>query len=222
MWWALPYNESDARQRFGFSTEPLPVFLCDPGNGAERFERVLARVDGKMLWFDGPDILANPKHSEWLRDTSTNVEQMERFLPGLAGSERSALLFWQIRQIEVNNSLSDLDQAKMKSIGKFSNSQKGDWLRQEARRILLEHALQHELAKADATLLSFSEVPSTDDSVGYLMVEWSEGGNRQRYRTTIDPDLTIISSGICLSGRERNFDLTSLVSVMVDSPWYEV
>src|SRR5450432_2541827 len=57
MWWALPYNESEARQRFGFSTEPLPVFLCEPANGAQRFERVVARVDGKTLWFDGLDVL---------------------------------------------------------------------------------------------------------------------------------------------------------------------
>src|SRR5258707_1015301 len=62
-WLALPYNESDARQRFGFGREPLPVFLCDPTAGAERFERVLARVDGRMLWFEGPDVLADPIHA---------------------------------------------------------------------------------------------------------------------------------------------------------------
>src|SRR5262245_1694022 len=31
LWWALPFNESDARQRFGLDGgAPLPVFLCDP------------------------------------------------------------------------------------------------------------------------------------------------------------------------------------------------
>ncbi|MBA2679395.1 MAG: hypothetical protein H0U76_13475, partial [Ktedonobacteraceae bacterium] len=38
-WWAIPFNESDARQRFGFNAEPRPVFLCDPTDGAGRFER---------------------------------------------------------------------------------------------------------------------------------------------------------------------------------------
>src|SRR5579875_573527 len=33
-WLALPYNDSDARQRFGFGVELLPVFLCDPTGGA--------------------------------------------------------------------------------------------------------------------------------------------------------------------------------------------
>src|SRR5947207_6837557 len=35
MWWAIPFNESDAKQRFGFGAEPRPIFLCDPTNGAE-------------------------------------------------------------------------------------------------------------------------------------------------------------------------------------------
>ncbi len=220
-WWALPYNESDARQRFGFSAEPLPVFLCDPGNGAERFERVLARVDGKTLWFDGPDALTDPTHAEWLRDTAANMEQMERFLPGLAGSERLALLFWQIRQVELNNLLSKNERTQMRGVGQQTRAQQRDWLRQEARRTPLERALQRALAKADATLLGFSEVPAADGSPGYLVVEWSEGGNRLRYRSTIDPHLSVISSGICLSGRDQDFDLTSLVSVMTDSPWHE-
>src|SRR5205814_9221612 len=60
-WWALPYNEGDARQRLGFGGGTMmPVFLCDPTGGAERFERAVARVDGKRLWFDGPDPLADP------------------------------------------------------------------------------------------------------------------------------------------------------------------
>lgn len=222
-WWALHFNESDARQRFGFPAEPLPVFLCDPTNGAERFERVLARVDGQTLWYDGPDTLADPTHAEWLRDTAADIEHLENFLPGLAGSERLALLLWQMRQVELalqpalRQQSQDTGENRVKMLPQDSRQQRA-WLRQQAQHGRLEQVLRHALRKADATLHSFSEIPATNHAPGYLVVEWSEQGRTRRYRSTIDPRMTVVSSGICLSGRDRDFDLTSLVSVMTDSP----
>lgn len=221
-WWALPFNESDARQRFGFSAEPLPVFLCDPTNGAERFERVLARVDGQSLWYDGPDMLADPTHAEWLRDAAADIEHVENFLPGLAGSERLALLLWQMRQIELALQPASPQQSQgigenqVKTLPQDAKEQ-SVWLRQQAHQSQLEHLLRHALRKADATLHSFSEIPATDHAPGHLVVEWSELGQTRRYRSTIDQRMTVVSSGICLSGRDRDFDLTSLVSVMSNS-----
>jgi len=223
-WWALAFNESDARQRFGFPAEPLPVFLCDPTNGAERFERVLARVDGQTLWYDGPDTLADPTHAEWLRDTAADIEHLENFLPGLAGSERLALLLWQMRQVELalqpalRQQSQDTRENRVKMLPQDSKQQRA-WLRQQAQHGRLEQVLRHALEKADATLHSFSEIPATNHAPGYLVVEWSEQGRTRRYRSTIDPRMTVVSSGICLSGRDRDFDLTSLVSVMTDLPW---
>ena len=214
-WLALPYNEGDARQRFGFAMEPLPVFLCDPTGGAERFERVLARVDGRTLWFEGPDTLAEPTHAEWLRDASSR-ETAEDFLPGLASSERLALLYWRIRQLE--SSLSALAHLSEQMPRQHRQEQR-EWLGQQIRHAGLEDRLRHALAKADATLLSFSEVTAPDGTLSQLIIEWSEHGQTRRYRSAIDPHLTVISSGICLSGRDRDFDLTSLVSVMTDVGW---
>jgi hypothetical protein len=223
-WWAVPFNESDARQRFGFPAEPLPVFLCDPTNGAERFERVLARVDGQTLWYDGPDTLADPTHAEWLRDTAVESEHLEHFLPGLAGSERLALLLWQMRQVErawqpaLRRQSQDTGENRVKMLPQDARQQRA-WLRQQAQHGQLEHILRHALRKADATLHSFSEIPASNHAPGSLVVEWSEQGRTRRYRSTIDPRMTVVSSGICLSGRDRDFDLTSLVSVMTASPW---
>lgn len=214
-WLALPFNESDAHQRFGFAMEPLPVFLCDPTGGAERFERVLARVDGHTLWFEGPDLLADPTHAEWLRDASAQ-EASENLLPGLAGSERLALLYWRIHQLELT-----LPAAihLSEQIPRQNRREQRAWLAQQTRRVELETRLRHALTKADATLHSFSEVTVPDGSLSQLIVEWSEHGQMRRYRSAIDPGLTVVSSGICLSGRDRDFDLTSLVNVMTDSNW---
>ncbi|HEX7736437.1 MAG TPA: hypothetical protein VF458_16410 [Ktedonobacteraceae bacterium] len=218
-WLALPYNESDARQRFGFGPEPLPVFLCDPTAGAERFERVLARVDGHTLWFEGMDMLADPIHGAWLRDAAAQ-EGSEEILPGLAASQRQALLFWRLRQLEISlaESTRISEQGRQQGL-----REQGAWLNQQARRLSLEARLRHALAKADATLHSFSEITASDGSVSQLIVEWSERGQTHRYRSSLDPRLTVVSSGICLSGRDRDFDLTSLVGVMTaaSQPWHE-
>ncbi len=223
-WWALPFNASDAKQRFGFQAEALPVFLCDPTNGAERFERVIVRVDGSTLWFEGPDSLADPTHAEWLCDASAQVETTEDFLPGLAASERLALLYWRIRQVEMamgpmRRQHAAGERGRQNDLRQQNRQQQRQWLRQGARHNTLEAHLQHALAKADATLHSFSEIPNTDGSPGHLVVEWSEHGQMRRYRSTLDARLGVVSSGICLSGRDREFDLTSLVSVMTQSPW---
>ena len=223
-WWALPFNESDARQRFGLGAEPFPVFLCDPTNGAERFERVIARADGNMFWFEGPDVVADPTHAEWLRDAALKAESTDNFLAGLAGSERLALLFWRIHQFEIAMEQERRQQAKAErrrqtEVRRQNRRQQREWLRQAAQRSTLEEQLRHALAKADATLHSFSEIPNADGSLGNLVVEWSENGQKRRYRSTLDAGLSVVSSGICLSGRDRDFDLTSLVSVMTYSPW---
>lgn len=218
-WWALPYNESDARQRFGFAAEPRPIFLCDPTNGAEQFERVLVRVNGGTLWYDGPDPLADPVNAEWLRDAATHNDGTNSFLSGLASSERMALLLWQIRQLEqLRPELRRQEQERAQQ-RHLRYQQQQEWLRQQVERGQLEERLRHALAKADATLHSYRELPTNDGSPGQLIVEWSEQGETRRYRSTLDPRLTVVSSGICLSGQDRNFDLTSLVSVMSDSPW---
>ena len=83
----------------------------------------------------------------------------------------------------------------------------------------MEGRLRRALNKADASLHSFSETPDPAGTPGSLLVEWGERGGTRRYRTLLDRDLTVVSSGICLSGQDHHFDLTSLVSVMTDAEY---
>ena len=224
-WWALPYNGSDARQRFGLDPfEPLPVRLCDPTDGAERFARVLARVDGRTLLFGGPDALADPAHAEWLRDTLAAAEAPERFRPGLAASERHALLLAQMRALEI----ADRAEETPAAIGRAAASgaagrernprRQRELLHRAAGTARLERRLRRALEKAEATLLGYSETTNPDGTPAGIVVEWSDGGGRHHYRSVLDPSLDVVSSGICLSGRDGDFDLTSLVSVMAAAP----
>ena len=226
-WWALPYNGSDARQRFGLDPfEPLPVRLCDPTDGAERFARVLARVDGRTLLFDGPDPLADPAHAEWLRDALAAAEAPERFRPGLAASERHALLLAQMRALKLADRAEEtpaaIDRAAASdAAGRERNPRRQrELLHRVAGTARLERRLRRALEKAEATLLGYSETTNPDGTSAGIVVEWSDSGGRHRYRSVLDPGLDVVSSGICLSGRDGDFDLTSLVSVMAAAPEY--
>jgi hypothetical protein len=211
MWTALPYNAGDARQRFGFSgVEPLPVYLCDPFAGVGQFERVIARVDGGTLWFDALDVTADPTHAEWLREAASADEPPDKYLSGLAGSERLTLLFSFMRKLEAQHA------AEMRELAAQNRAEQRRVLQERQRRNTLEGRLRHALAKADAELQHFSVTHDSDGNNPQLIVEWTERGERHRYRSVIASDnaLGVVSSGICLSGRDHDFDLTSLVSVM--------
>lgn len=52
------------------------------------------------------------------------------------------------------------------------------------------------------------------DKGDYWIVEWYDGQQNLQHSSIAKNDLTVISSGICLSGEDSNFDLQSLVGVI--------
>jgi hypothetical protein len=57
------------------------------------------------------------------------------------------------------------------------------------------------------------------DRGDYWTVEWTTADGENHTSAIGKNDLTVISSGICLSGRDRDFDLQSLVGVMEEREW---
>lgn len=68
--------------------------------------------------------------------------------------------------------------------------------------------LQQALAKGGGRLHSYS----IDDDT--YLVHWSDSLGNPNTSVIARRDLTVISSGVCLSDRDRDFDLTSLVGVL--------
>lgn len=80
-------------------------------------------------------------------------------------------------------------------------------LREELRKPLDQRRLESALGAADAELVRY-EARSDRLTVTYLV------DGREITSIVERGDLTVVSAGICLDGTDREFDLTSLVSVM--------
>ncbi len=67
---------------------------------------------------------------------------------------------------------------------------------------------------AQALKLGGGELQKFRDRDDYWVVEWTTGYGEHHTSAIAKSDLTVISAGICLSGLDRDFDLSSLVGVV--------
>jgi len=179
-WLALPYNPSDAFQRFGLAG-PVAVQLVENG---QPFERVLGRVEGGAVWYDDFDHRANPLVAEALRSALT-AEQATPNVRELGAGERAAYTLLAARQHEA---------------------------RTASATATLEQRLHHALEVGGARLLGYT---TTEHG---LRVSWERDG--QHSVTLVNTELSVVSAGICLSGEDESFDLTSIVDVVREAPAY--
>lgn len=74
--------------------------------------------------------------------------------------------------------------------------------------------MQDEQRLKKALEMGGGELRNFRDRADYWQVEWVTGNGQHHSSAIAKNDLTVISSGICLSGLDRDFDLQSLVGVM--------
>jgi hypothetical protein len=70
-----------------------------------------------------------------------------------------------------------------------------------------------------ALKLGGGELHQFQDRGDYWTVDWTTSAGVRHTSAIAKDDLTVVSSGICLSGRDRDFDLQSLVGVMEHREW---
>ncbi|MGG6295585.1 hypothetical protein ACQ4M4_14420 [Leptolyngbya sp. AN02str] len=70
-----------------------------------------------------------------------------------------------------------------------------------------------------ALKLGGGELHQFQDRGDYWTVDWTTADGMRHTSAIAKEDLTVVSSGICLSGRDRDFDLQSLVGVMEHREW---
>ncbi|AFY45604.1 hypothetical protein [Nostoc sp. PCC 7107] len=73
---------------------------------------------------------------------------------------------------------------------------------------------QDEKRLKKALQMGGGELNQFNDRGDYWTVDWTTADGVRHSSAIAKSDLTVISSGICLSGRDRDFDLQSLVAVM--------
>jgi hypothetical protein len=203
-WLAYPANESDFEQRFG-AARPLLIHLVSEG---EAFEQAIVRTDGSAFWFETIDRRSDPLTGEALRDAfnaQVAVEALRfkdlthemRVAYALAGQPLGSLI--EEHATKRRRRQPRLQEAPL-APDPAAEAERDEWRLREALRV------------GGGNLRGFT------DRGDYWVVEWTTRGG-ERHTSAIGKDaMTVISSGICLSGRDRDFDLQSLVGV-IDGGW---
>jgi hypothetical protein len=233
-WLAYPMNESDMQQRLG-AAKPVPVHLVTEGSA---FEPIIARFDGCAWWFDEIDRRAEPQPAELLREQLRQGTMPEnvRFLgmtPEMHAVYDIALQQTEAYQLRLQHQREvrehrDRQREQRQTRREQRNEQRRqreqttpppaqEWQyqQQRGRRGQHRHAAQHpERRLRDALRMGGGELSDFRDRGDFWQVEWTTR-NGERHTSAISKhDLTVISSGICLSGLDRDFDLQSLVGVI--------
>jgi hypothetical protein len=220
-WLAYPVNESDMQQRLG-AAKPVPVHLVTE---AAAFEPIIGRFDGGAWWFDEIDRRAEPQPAELLREQLRQGTMPENVrFPGMTPEMHTvydlALQQTQAYQLRLQHQREVREQQERQREQRQQRRAQRDEERRVQQRQSQRGRRQRGSAQGDegrlrdALHMGGGELREFRDRGEFWQVEWTTR-NGDRHTSAISKgDLTVISSGICLSGYDRNFDLQSLVGVI--------
>jgi hypothetical protein len=224
-WLAYPTSEADMAQRFG---APRPVIVHLVTEGAT-FEQATVRGNGGVFWFETTDRRADPMPAEQLRDALRAVTEPEALaFKGLAPEMRT------VYDLVTQQDAAFIEARRQRELQQRRAAERA-YRRDHRRRArdyeMLAATVEEELwygAPGDAPranendqerlrralTLGGGELRTANDRGDYWLVEWTTASGARHTSAIAKGDLTVVSSGICLSGRDRDFDLSSLVGVI--------
>lgn len=189
-WFGCPASAGDSR----FRIEGLaPIDLAKE---VQMFDIQISRFDGHRFWFDETDMRSDPRHAAGLRlalEQQTDPAAID--LQGLSAEMRAAYEYCYWRTV-----VAPRERSRREAEGRNRTASAADLDPVQTR-------LRESLSHAGARLITYVE---RNDSfhVTFLL-------DGDSYTSAIDKEnLTVFSSGICLDGHDRDFDLTSLVGVL--------
>lgn len=199
-WLAYPVNESDAQQKLG-SVRPFPVHLVTEGAACEP---ALARWDGGAFWFEETDRRADPQAAERLREAlrAVTLPQALRF-SGLTPEMRTAYAL-AAQQLP----------AFQQAFAARREPPTTPTVSRQHRRPQQNPQPPEDQRLRNALRAGGGDLREFQDRGDYWLVEWTTRDGQTHHSAIDKRDLTVISSGICLSDRDSDFDLQSLVGVM--------
>jgi len=198
-WLAVPANSCDAR----FEIEGLaPVSLVEQ---TQTFDIVDARFDGSQFWFEQPDPTQNAATAAFLRQALSEEKApagVER--PGLTPQQQYA--YSLAHQAATQPPAPPQPRETRSSQPRSSQSRNS----QSRTRVNLQDdrsRLREGLASAGARLIDYLEHRDS------FRVSFTVDGDH--FVSAVNKsDLSVQAAGICLEGRDRDFDLQSLVGVI--------
>jgi hypothetical protein len=207
VWAAFPAHQGDERLRLNG-----PAIVREVEAGVQPFDTILTRFDGTHFWFEAPDTRRSPALAAYLRESIVKGALPENLhKKGLSSEERAAYMLALFGPPTEEELVLPVPVVSGPPQPQVEEEMPFNW-----RHNSVSARLARSVSHGGAQLVSYIERDGVY-SVTYRF------GARTHTSTVRSSDLKVQTSGICLSGRDGDFDLTSLVGVMQEAakvePW---